>query len=204
MFDENLNPAFNTSDGIAATQLMVDLVNKYKVCPPGTPTYDHAAMLNLYTQGHVAQITPWGNGVISADTAVAKTSRYDVPPVKSKVMSRTAGAAFTIPANAPHPDLAWEYIKWATSPDVRQKVVSLGAPTIKKSEMAYVKEGWNAWAVASVLARPDVGVNPSIPNLGQVSDAAATPISSALVGQISVSTALSQAEQAVKSAMKGI
>jgi multiple sugar transport system substrate-binding protein len=202
IFDDKLNPAFNTSEGIEGTQFLVDLYLKYKVVPPDTPALDSTATLDYYKGGFVAMIIPWGNSPLG-DVPVAKVSKYDIAPVGKRVSARTAGAAFTIPSTASNPDGAWEYIKWALSPQIRAKIVGeLGAPVVLKSELAYVKQGSNAWAVAQEVARNDIGVNPAIPNLTEVSDALSVPLNQALIGQISVKEALSQAEQKVKDVMK--
>ncbi|MEM3560853.1 MAG: sugar ABC transporter substrate-binding protein, partial [Nitrososphaerota archaeon] len=190
VFDENLDPAFNTSEGIEATQFLVDLYLKHKVVPPGTPTFDHEAVMDTYKAGMAAMMIFWGNTPLG-DIPIAKVSRYAVCPVKKRVATRTAGAAFTIPRTASNPDLAWEYIKWALSPSIRRIAVGeLGAPAVLTAEIAYAKEGSNAWAVAQTVARPDVGVSPAIPNLIEAADAISPFLNRALIGEISVKDAL--------------
>ena len=205
VLDENLDPAFNTPEGIEASQWVVDLYRKHKVIPPDFIHWTGSQSWDAYKTEMVAMLVFWGNTPIPPDLPVAKKTSYSLVPVKKRICTRTAGAAFTIPKTCKDPEAAWEYIKWALSPEVRRILVAeLGAPCVFKHEIDWVKEGWNAWAVANTVLREDIGVSPAIPNLPEVCDAIQKWLSRALLGEISVKEALSKAEPAVKEVMKPI
>ena len=204
VFDENLNPAFNTSEGIEATQFFVDLLQKYHVVPDGVIGYDHQAMLDFYKAGGAAMAQPWGSGGSAIATSpLGDVTSFSKAPYKKRIGARAAGSALTIPKAAPHPDLAWKFIEWAVSKDVRMRV-GPQVQVIRKSVLQTLKEGTLAWAVGQNCADPTIGLNPAIPNLVEVSDAISPYINDALSGKISVKEALSKAEEDVKKVIQKI
>jgi multiple sugar transport system substrate-binding protein len=54
MWNADGSPAFNSPEGLAALQFMVDLVHKHKVAPPGVITYREGPLDDLLVSGAVA------------------------------------------------------------------------------------------------------------------------------------------------------
>lgn len=202
LFDKDWNPVFNTSDGVEATQFFVDLYQKYKVVPPGVPTYDHQQMVDTFKTGVIGMICPWGNGVgTMTGTKVEDKVGYTLPPRYKSSAIRLAGCQLTIPKTAVDPETSWEYIKWASSPDVKIKLLP-ECSAVLQSTLAHVEKGSLVDAISRCNAQKDARLNPSIPNLAEVSDAYSRPLSEALTGKISIRDALSQGEKNVRDVMK--
>lgn len=56
MFDENLNPVFNSSAGVKALTFMSDLINKYEVTPKGISSMGEGNVGDLFISGKVAMV----------------------------------------------------------------------------------------------------------------------------------------------------
>ena len=102
-----------------ALQFYVDTVTT--VGQPDAANASFNECLNLYLNGEVAM---WYDATVAAglleadDSPVAGQNNFALAPV---VETDNAGWlwawSLAIPANAQNPDLAWEYIEWATGPE---------------------------------------------------------------------------------------
>lgn len=117
--DTDMKPIFNNPAGVEALQFMVDLIHKYKIVPPGTPSFGWEDMTNMFTQGRVAINYEWP-GLLEV---------YN-DPEKSRIVGKFAFAAIpgyrtnkttavchgsAINRYSKKKRLAWEFISWLNS-----------------------------------------------------------------------------------------
>jgi len=105
--------------GIEAMQFMVDLLHKYKVCPPGALGFDCADVHTMFMQGVLAMAHNWPYqfGLCIDPSASKVVDKFDVALMPKKV--RIAGAAFAwflaIPSSSKNKEAAWEFVHFMTS-----------------------------------------------------------------------------------------
>jgi ABC-type glycerol-3-phosphate transport system substrate-binding protein len=59
LLDENFHPTVNSKEGVEALTFFTDLLNKYKVVPPGVPTYEYPEVLAAFQQDKAAMVIQW-------------------------------------------------------------------------------------------------------------------------------------------------
>jgi len=206
--NKEFKPAFNNEIGIEATQFMIDLYRKYKVVPPGTPTYGIPEAFDVYKKGLTAMCTQWGNALISvedpsASVAAGKTG-YALTPVKERIAARFAQWAYIIPKGAKDPELSWKFIEWASSSEVMEKLLP-EVPSARMSMSEYVNANFpSSYLVplGEIISRTDAAVKPQIPNILEVDAAVAYPIHDAILGKKSIKEALKEAEERTDEVMR--
>ncbi|MFO7322345.1 MAG: sugar ABC transporter substrate-binding protein [Chloroflexota bacterium] len=120
LFDAELNPTFNTPEGIEALQYHIDLA---QYGPPGVSAYTFTDTLEAFRQGRVAVMFNWGSvyhGVaINPETTSLTAEQVGVAPLPggSAVDSSSHRGIWTaaIPREAANPEAAWTFIQWMTS-----------------------------------------------------------------------------------------
>lgn len=208
IFDEQFEPAFNNKKGIEATQFMVDLYRKYKVVPPGVPTYGIPQAFDAYKKGKVAMCTQWANALASVEdpsesVAVGKTG-YAIPPIKEQMGARVGNFAYAIPVNVPDPELSWKFIQLASSYEVQKKLLPEIAAS-RKSVLDYIDEYFaDTYLVPmnKIMLGETAALKPQIPNILEVDADMAYPVYDAITGKTSVKEALKEAERKVYETMK--
>jgi len=81
MFDENLNPVFNSSAGVKALTFMSDLINKHEVTPKGIISMGEGNVGDLFISGKVAMVEsvpPLHHRIMNSDLS-GKASLAVVP-----------------------------------------------------------------------------------------------------------------------------
>jgi multiple sugar transport system substrate-binding protein len=105
--------------GYEAMQFMVDLLHKYKVCPPGALGFDCADVHTMFMQGILAMAHNWPYqfGLANDPKASKVVGLFDVALMPRK--RRIAGAAYAwflaIPSSSRNKDSAWKFIEFMTS-----------------------------------------------------------------------------------------
>jgi sorbitol/mannitol transport system substrate-binding protein len=102
-----------------ALNFYIDLVNEVGEDDAANSSFNEC--LSQYIDGRVAM---WYDATVAAglleadDSAVKGLNGYALAPTKVTDASGWLWAwALAIPQNAPNPDMAWEYVSWATGPD---------------------------------------------------------------------------------------
>ncbi len=118
MIGEDGLSAFDSPEGAEALQFMVDLINTYKVTPPGTTSATANACIDLLAADKVGM---WTNaslwlGIIrnvypDADITIAPM------PVHKSTGALIGGTGFAISPLSKHPEAAWEFIKFMVAPE---------------------------------------------------------------------------------------
>jgi multiple sugar transport system substrate-binding protein len=123
--DENNMPAFNSPEGLAALQWMVDGMKDGTINPASLEsTYEEVR--RAYSQGESLFSVNWTYQLnLSNDPAesqIAGKSRLAVMPGEKETSATiNGGMALSIPADSKNPDEAWKYIEYLSSPDVQKR-----------------------------------------------------------------------------------
>jgi ABC-type glycerol-3-phosphate transport system substrate-binding protein len=112
----------NSSGGIAALQLWGDLVNKYKVVPPGALTANYPAAVNEMASGQAAMMLSGTNGLgailAQAPNLKGKLATAPIPTVPgSSTVTVLGQQGFAISNTSKNQAAAAEYIKFFLSKD---------------------------------------------------------------------------------------
>jgi ABC-type glycerol-3-phosphate transport system substrate-binding protein len=107
----------NDKNGVAALQFLVDLVNKYKVAPPGAANYNTVDITNLFTEGKLAMAPNWtymyaaGQG---ANSKVKDKFAMTVLPGDVKKAAPLGGWVLSGIKYSKSPDAAYQFIHFMT------------------------------------------------------------------------------------------
>jgi len=128
----------NSPEAVEALQFYCDLLNKYKVAPPGALDYDKAALRMMFIPGKIAM---YSDGMFAA-TDFAKTPAlkyaFDLIPGTKKIKSGQilGGWASLINSKTKYEEEAWKLVKfladpkwmatWALSSPARYSAASFG------------------------------------------------------------------------------
>lgn len=118
IFDENGKAAFNSPEGVAALQFMVDLKNLYKVMPPDVITYDNNEVHEGFLAGKFAMTNHWPYMFgMTAGTDLENVVGYALEPAPEGGASVTTFNrwGFGIPLMSENKELAWDLVKFLTN-----------------------------------------------------------------------------------------
>ncbi|HLE16377.1 MAG TPA: extracellular solute-binding protein [Anaerolineales bacterium] len=131
-FDENNMPAFNSPEGLAALQFMVDGMNNGMYNPASLEsTYEEVR--RTFSQGESLFSVNWTYQLnLSNDPAesqIVGKSKLAVMPGEAETSATiNGGMALSIPADSKHPDAAWKYIEYLSSPEVQKRYAKNALP----------------------------------------------------------------------------
>jgi len=117
--DKDMRPVFNSPAGVRALQFMVDLIHKYKVVPPGTPSFGWEDMTNMFAQGRTGIIYEWP-GTLEVYKNPEKSrvvGKFNIAPIPGDVTTKTTAVCHGIAVNrySRKKAAAYEYCKDLTS-----------------------------------------------------------------------------------------
>jgi ABC-type glycerol-3-phosphate transport system substrate-binding protein len=114
--------AFNSQAGYDAIQFLSDMVNVYKVVPPGTTSATANTCIDLLAADKVGM---WTNaslwlGIIRS---IYPDVQITVAPMPTHTTSGdlTGGTGIAISPLTKHPDAAWEFVKFMTSTEAMRR-----------------------------------------------------------------------------------
>lgn len=118
-------PAFAGPPGQAALGFLRDLVLVQRVTQPDPRAYESVRSGDYYASGRGAMMWNWcGFAAVAEmpDSAVRGRSRLALIPKgdgpDGRHVSLSVYWALTVPVGAPHPDLAWEFLRHVASPEM--------------------------------------------------------------------------------------
>lgn len=118
-FDENLKPAWNSPAGVEALQFYVDLIHKFKIAPPGTPSYKWWEEYKLFRDGHASMFHAWniyfGELEDSELSAAAGKIGYALIPGYRVFVNTATCPTITVNKYSNHKELAVKFLKYMTS-----------------------------------------------------------------------------------------
>jgi multiple sugar transport system substrate-binding protein len=124
---DNLMPSLDTPEAIAAAEYYSRLLKEFG--PDGVLSYTYDQSLNTLKQGR-ANYTTFNQAWLvqlgdAATSKVAETVNYSLMP--QGPAGRFPGVAshgWGIPVGSQNKDAAWEFIKWAMSPELMQRMLT--------------------------------------------------------------------------------
>jgi multiple sugar transport system substrate-binding protein len=200
IFDAEGNVIIDSKEAISALQWMHDVINLYKITPPGVTTYQEEESRHLFQQGKAVFMRNWPYAwtLAQKDDSPIKGKIGIVPMVHKencKSAATLGGWGFGISKFSKHKEAAWEFIKFATSYE-GQKAYHFKSGAIPTrhalfkdkeilDESPYYPQLYNVL----INAKP----RPMHPKYPRISDILQLHISAALVGKESPEVALKSA-----------
>jgi multiple sugar transport system substrate-binding protein len=131
-FDENNKPAFNSPEGLAALNYMANGMENGLYNPASLEsTYEEVR--RTFSQGESLFSVNWTYQLnLSNDPAeskiVGKSKLALMPGEKETSATINGGMALSIPADSKHPEEAWDYITYLSSPEVQKRYAKNALP----------------------------------------------------------------------------
>ncbi|HSV31114.1 MAG TPA: extracellular solute-binding protein [Atribacteraceae bacterium] len=199
-YDENFNPTINSPEAVAALDYFQTLI---PYAPEGVLTYDWAENAAAFAQGMAAMNLQWQNSApLAQDPAqsviVDKFNFTLIPGVMQPdgTILRTptfGGWGLMIPVDARHKEAAWEFIVWATSPEMEVKLAHSQPgsrfSSLQNPELAARFVEYEGMLASLPIARG----RPRIAAYTELADALEVAISEAMTGIKDSQTALNDA-----------
>lgn len=203
-FDEDNNPVFNSPEGVAVLQWMVDMINEGLV-NPASITAAEEDVRNTFSAGNAAFATNWlymyNLAQDPAESQVAGEVAMSLMPVFES--ARAAGIesstnngsmGFAITAGTPAPDAAWDFISFLTSEDIQVQFSTHQLPTWETAFDVPALQEANPVTVPMFAAQfPWSHVRPKVPYYNEASRILQLAIQEALTGAATPEDALNNA-----------
>ncbi|TBL81799.1 ABC transporter substrate-binding protein [Paenibacillus thalictri] len=202
---KNDRPSFNSPEGLAALQTMVDMNLKHNIMSPQSKEFTSSgAMVEVLTQGAIAMNmnTPQTLAMSNdkeKSKVVGQMGVALIPGGKLKTASYGETGGLAIPASSKKKDWAMEYIKFVTSAD-QQKKMSLANGKIP-SDDAVVKDAELQTKYPNYALLPEQMQYPfglfRHEQATKITDELSRSLLAALLGKVTPEQALSEAEQKI-------
>lgn len=129
LVDEAGNPIFNNAAGVAAMTWMVDTIDE-GLTNPASISYVEEDVRNVFSQGRAAFANNWNymfdlvnfnedESQVTGKVKMALMPAFAGAGVESATIDGSMG--FSVAANSPHKDAAWDYVAFLTSEDVQNR-----------------------------------------------------------------------------------
>jgi multiple sugar transport system substrate-binding protein len=198
----DMTPLFTSPESLAVVRFFKDLL---EVQPPGARNFAWQDGRNAFLSGQVAMIIAW-----SVETArfaakgSATAGRFETGPFPARrgvtPVPPLGGWVMSIAHGSRQKDLAWDYIKWFTSPEVHKRFVFLGGPPSRLSTLldkeVRARLPW-VRTLEEVQPTAFADCRPRIPESFEIIDLVGLYVAKALHDQMTVEDAMRQAEREV-------
>ena len=199
-------PAFNTPQGVAATQAYLDVLLKHKVAPAGSAAFNETDAVNSVAQGKSAMVPVWWwrfAGLVDPKTSTLKPEQVGFAPLPS--FPGKPGYTYTntwfygINRNSRQKDAAMEFLAWLTQPQIerrvlldttRNEVVAVQTPNLIDPDVNLRFKGMHVFGAQALKGAKGV---PLHPKWAQVSDVLEATINELASGRGQVKPALDAA-----------
>jgi ABC-type glycerol-3-phosphate transport system substrate-binding protein len=199
-YDENYKPTINSPEAVAALEYFKTLI---PFAPAGVLTYDWDENANAFAQGKAAMNLQWQNSapLFQDPTQSTIVGNFDFTLIPGKKqldgsIKRTptfGGWGLMIPKDSKNKEAAWEFIVWATSPEMELKLAyampgarysSLKNPDLSAKYVEYK---------GMLESLPIAKGRPRIAAYSELADALEVALSEAMTGTKDAQTALNDA-----------
>jgi multiple sugar transport system substrate-binding protein len=136
---DTFEPTFDSPAGVKTFEILQELV---KWAPPGVTGYALDANYNAFAQGQAAMCVAWTTGVFFFnDPATSKiVDKWEVMSMPGGYTLQ-GGWSITVSEFSKNKEAAWEWIKWASSPDMEVRLLgNMEAPRISLLEDPEIQE----------------------------------------------------------------
>jgi multiple sugar transport system substrate-binding protein len=208
-FDEQGRVTLDSPAAVEALQWMFDLINKYRISPPGVTTYQEEESRHLFQQGKAIFLRNWPYvWTLAQELNSPVRNKIGIIPMVHKKGYHSAatlgGWGFGISKFTEHREAVWKFIEFATSYE-GQKIFQLknGAiPTrhalFEDSDILMRNPHYPSLYQILLKARP----RPTHPRYAAISDILQLHVSAALTGKESSRKALELATQEIRALLK--
>jgi multiple sugar transport system substrate-binding protein len=203
----DMTPEFNSPQSIAVVEFFKKML-AYE--PPGALSMAWDERAQDFASGRVAMAMSWSvREPIFVDPSrsgvTGKFSTSFEPAVKGqKSVVPVGGWVMAISPYSKQKELAWDYIKWFTSPEVHKQFVEYGGPPSRYSEInnSLLQEQFPWFKTQSqVVDSAFADCRPRIPESFEIINDVGIGISKALTGGLSPQQAMDGVNQQVKALM---
>lgn len=203
-FTKDLKPAFNSPEGVAALQFLIDGLEG-GIYNPASLESESEEVRRIFSQGqamfalnwtYVANLTedPQESNVIGETKAA-------LIPGTEKVYTATVngGEGLSIMADSQHPDEAWDFLAWLISPDVNITYANRTLPLYPENFKpgSPVEEAQPKLAAIAAEQLSYMVNRPIVPYYTEASEILQRELQTALLGQKTAEQALADAEQQI-------
>jgi multiple sugar transport system substrate-binding protein len=199
-YDENYKPTINSPEAVAALEYFKTLI---PFAPAGVLTYDWDENANAFAQGKAAMNLQWQNSAPLCQDPTKSTivGKFDFTLIPGKKqpdgsIKRTptfGGWGLMIPKDSKNKEAAWEFIVWATSPEMELKLAYAmpGArySSLKNPELSAKYVEYKGMLESLPIAKG----RPRIAAYSELADALEVALSEAMTGTKDAQTALNDA-----------
>jgi multiple sugar transport system substrate-binding protein len=203
-FNDDLTPAFNSPEGVAALQYMVDGV-KGGLYNPASLESGSEEIRRIFSQGQAMFMVNWtyvGNLLEDpAESNVIGQTKAALMPGTDKAKSATVngGEGLAIMADSKHPNEAWDFMSWLISPAVNITYANRTLPlwSVNFTPGGPVEKAQPKIASFAAEQLTYMVNRPIVPYYTQASEILQRELQSALLGQKTAEQALADAETAI-------
>ena len=215
LVDAQGNPAFNSPQGVAATQAYLDVMLKHKVAPAASASFNETDAVNSVAQGKTAMVPVWWwryAGLTDPKTSTLKPEQVGFVPLPSMPgkdnTTYTNSWFYGINRNSKRKDAAMEFLTWLSQPTIerdllldrsKNEVVAMQMSNLLDAAVNQRFEGMHRAAAQSLKGAHGV---PLFAQWPQFSDLLEATISELASGQGDVKTALDSAAQRARRVMR--
>jgi multiple sugar transport system substrate-binding protein len=208
-YDENYRPTINSPAAVDALEYFKSLI---PFAPGGVLTYDWDETARSFAQGKAAMDLQWHNAAPTAsDPSKSKiVGKFDFAVIPGKLqpdgsIKRTptfGGWSLEIPKDSENKEAAWEFMVWATSPEIQPRL-AYGQPGDRFSSLADPKLQEKYVGYATLLVSlPVAKGRPRIAAYSELADALEVGLSEAMTGAKSAKKALDDVNQKFEFVLK--
>ncbi len=215
LLDAKGQPAFNSPQGVAATQAYIDVLLKHKVAPAGSASFNETDAVNSVAQGKSAMVPVWWwryAGLTDAKTSTLKPDQIGFAPLPSmpgkEATTYTNSWFYGINRSSKRKDAAMEYLTWLSQPEIersvlldrsRNEVVAVQTRNLIDADVNLRYGGMHLFGAQALKGAKGT---PLFPQWAQVSDVLEATISELASGQSAVKPALDAAALRVRRALR--
>lgn len=199
---DNLALEFDTPEGVAALQYYQDLINKYKVTPPGTTSASWDEAASLFDSGRTAMSMNYHPLALNSD--VKGQIGYAVVPKGASTGPHFGTWMLSVNKNSANKEWAYRAITWLTAAEQQLKMTKLELHPTRTSVYSQLTGGSGADASAQEFYKVlgdslAIGVGRArLTNYTEVSNAIAKAVNSAATGSQTPKAALDSAATEVR------
>ncbi len=176
LFDEEGNPIMDQGAGLEALRFMRRLIDEGLADPAATNTDEPGAM-NAFVSGAVTFNTNWtfvrGNMLDPKVSKIVESARTGlIPPAKDNPAPAGSVSGFqglAVMANSKNQDAAWDWIAYATSPEIQSQHLKSEFPVWTSVQKSAKELEVNPDAPFYATNLANVHHRPRVPNYQQVS-----------------------------------
>jgi multiple sugar transport system substrate-binding protein len=215
LLDAKGQPAFNSPQGVAATQAYVDVLLKHKVAPAGSATFNETDAVNSVAQGKSAMVPVWWwryAGLVDPKTSTLKPDQIGFAPLPSmpgrEATTYTNTWFYGINRNSKQKNAAMEFLTWLSDPALERSVLlDRRLNEVVAMQTANLIDGdvnlrFGGMHLFGAQALKGARGTPLFAQWPQVSDILEATISEIMAGQVTVKAGLDAAAAKARRALR--